>query len=112
VTEALITNLAKIGALRVVSRTTAMHHKEKAPPLSEIRRELQVEGVVEGTVLENCRKRFSASRMPSPKIPSYAYAGLADLLSTLLRLVARTKKQFVRLRWFLELRHRMNFPRS
>src|SRR5439155_8709567 len=44
-TEALITNLAKIGALRVVSRTTAMHYKRARRPLPELARELQVEGV-------------------------------------------------------------------
>jgi TolB-like protein/Flp pilus assembly protein TadD len=49
-TEALITNLAKISALRVVSRTTAMHYKGVHRPLRELARELQVEGIVEGTV--------------------------------------------------------------
>lgn len=52
-TEALITNLAKIGALRVVSRTTAMHYKKARRPLPEIPRELEVEGVVEGAVLRS-----------------------------------------------------------
>ena len=50
-TEALITSLAKIGALRVVSRTTAMQYKRPHQPLPEIARELQVESIVEGTVL-------------------------------------------------------------
>jgi TolB-like protein/Flp pilus assembly protein TadD len=49
-TEALITTLAKIGALRVVSRTTAMHYKGVRRPLREIANELQVGAVVEGTV--------------------------------------------------------------
>lgn len=49
-TEALITNLAKISALRVVSRTTAMHYKGVHRPLPEIARELGVDVVVEGTV--------------------------------------------------------------
>jgi len=49
-TEALITNLAKISALRVVSRTTAMHYKGVHRPLPEIARELGVDAVVEGTV--------------------------------------------------------------
>ena len=60
-TEALITNLVKIGALRVVSRTTAMHYKKVHRPLSEIARELQVDGIVEGTVLRSGdRVRVSA----------------------------------------------------
>src|ERR1700730_1627336 len=52
-TEALITKLARISALRVLSRTTAMHYKGVRNPLPEIARELQVEGVVEGTVLRS-----------------------------------------------------------
>jgi len=53
-TEALITNLAKIGALRVVSRTTAMTYKgvrSKSAP--EIARELGADRIVEGTVLRS-----------------------------------------------------------
>ena len=50
-TEALITSLAKISALRVISRTTAMHYKGAHLPLPEIARELGVEIVVEGSVL-------------------------------------------------------------
>jgi TolB-like protein/Tfp pilus assembly protein PilF len=50
-TEALISTLARIGALRVVSRTTAMHYKGVHRPLREIAQELHVDGVVEGTVL-------------------------------------------------------------
>ena len=52
-TEALITSLAKISALRVVSRTTAMHYKGTRQPLPLIARELGVEIVVEGTVLRS-----------------------------------------------------------
>jgi len=55
-TEALITNLAKIGALRVVSRTTAIHYKKVRRPLPEIARELQVEGAVEGAVLRSAER--------------------------------------------------------
>jgi TolB-like protein len=50
-TEALITHLAKISALRVTSRTTAMHYKNVRRPLPELARELGVDAVVEGAVL-------------------------------------------------------------
>jgi len=50
-TEALITTLAKIGELRVVSRTSAMQYKGVRKPLSEIAKELGVDVIVEGTVL-------------------------------------------------------------
>ena len=49
-TEALITNLAQIRTLRVVSRTSAMQYKGVRRPLPEIARELRVEGILEGTV--------------------------------------------------------------
>ena len=50
-TEALITDLAQIGALRVISRTSAMQYKGTRKPLPEIARELNVDAVVEGSVL-------------------------------------------------------------
>jgi serine/threonine protein kinase/Flp pilus assembly protein TadD len=55
-TEALITNLAKISGLRVVSRTSAMQYKGVRKPLREIARELEVDTIVEGTVLRVGRR--------------------------------------------------------
>src|SRR6266496_6629682 len=49
-TDALIGDLAKIGALRVISRTSAMHYKGTNKSLPEIAKELKVDVVVEGTV--------------------------------------------------------------
>ncbi len=49
-TEELITDLGKISALRVISRTSAMHYKGTAKTLPEIARELNVDAVVEGSV--------------------------------------------------------------
>jgi len=50
-TDALITSLAQISALRVISRTSVMRYKGARTALPEIARELNVEAVVEGTVL-------------------------------------------------------------
>ena len=50
-TEELITNLGKISALRVISRTSVMRYKKTDKPLPQIARELGVEGIVEGSVL-------------------------------------------------------------
>lgn len=50
VTDALITDLAQISALKVVSRTTTTHYKNIDKPLSQIARELNVDAIVEGTV--------------------------------------------------------------
>ncbi len=50
-TEALISDLAKIGSLRVISRTSAMQYRGVRKSLPEIARELNVDAVVEGSVL-------------------------------------------------------------
>lgn len=52
-TDALITMLAQIGALRVISRTSVMRYKGTRLGLPEIARELNVDAVVEGTVLRS-----------------------------------------------------------
>ena len=49
-TDALITNLSKLGALRVISRTSAMHYKGTRKALPEIGRELNVNAIIEGSV--------------------------------------------------------------
>lgn len=52
-TDALITSLGKIASLRVISRSSVMQYKRapKRPP--QVARELQVDAVVEGTVLRS-----------------------------------------------------------
>jgi serine/threonine-protein kinase len=52
-TDALIANLSRISALRVISRTSAMRYKGTREPLSKIARQLNVEAVVEGSVLQS-----------------------------------------------------------
>jgi TolB-like protein/Flp pilus assembly protein TadD len=52
-TDQLITDLAQISALRVISRTSAMAYKGARKPLPEIARQLNVDAVVEGTVLRS-----------------------------------------------------------
>ena len=49
-TESLITALAKIGGLRVISRTSIMQYKHAPKTLPQIARELNVDAVVEGSV--------------------------------------------------------------
>jgi adenylate cyclase len=50
-TDALIADLARVGALRVISRTSIVGYKGTRKPLPEIARELGVDAVVEGTVV-------------------------------------------------------------
>jgi TolB-like protein len=67
VTDALITDLAQISALRVVSRTTIMRYGKPDKPLSQIARELNVDGIVEGTVQRSGdRVRITAQLIYGP----------------------------------------------
>ena len=50
-TDALITDLAKIGSFRVISRTSIMRYKGAHKSLPDVARELNVDNVVEGSVL-------------------------------------------------------------
>jgi serine/threonine protein kinase/Tfp pilus assembly protein PilF len=52
-TDELTTDLSKISALRVVSRTSAMHYKGSNKTLPQIARELNVDGVIEGSVMRS-----------------------------------------------------------
>ncbi len=49
-TESLITALAKMGGLRVISRTSIMQYKHAPKTLPQIARELGVDAIVEGSV--------------------------------------------------------------
>src|SRR5260370_10317501 len=50
-TEELTTEVAQVSGLRVTSRTSMMVYKNARKPLSEIARELNVDAVIEGSVL-------------------------------------------------------------
>jgi TolB-like protein/DNA-binding winged helix-turn-helix (wHTH) protein/Tfp pilus assembly protein PilF len=52
-TDELILDLGQISALRVISRTSVMSYKRARKPLPQIARELNVDAVVEGTVLRS-----------------------------------------------------------
>jgi len=66
-TDALITDLAQINALRVVSRTTAMRYRGTSESLPQIARELNVDAVVEGTVQRSGdRVRITAQLIYGP----------------------------------------------
>jgi TolB-like protein/DNA-binding winged helix-turn-helix (wHTH) protein/Flp pilus assembly protein TadD len=52
-TDELISDLGQISALRVISRTSVMAYKHTRKPLPQIARELNVDAVVEGTVLRS-----------------------------------------------------------
>ena len=77
-TEALITDLAKISALRVVSRTSVMRYRntQKSPP--EIGKELGVDAIMEGSVQrEGNRVRINA-RLVAASTDRYLWADTYD----------------------------------
>jgi serine/threonine protein kinase/tetratricopeptide (TPR) repeat protein len=49
-TDALIADLAEIGSIKVISRTSSMQYKQTKQTLPEIAHELNVDGIIEGTV--------------------------------------------------------------
>jgi len=52
-TDALIAELGQIGSLRVISRTSIMQYKGAKKPLPQIARELNVDALIEGSVLRS-----------------------------------------------------------
>ncbi len=52
-TEELITDLARLDGLKVISRTSVMQYKDTRKPLPEIARELGVDTILEGSVLRS-----------------------------------------------------------
>jgi eukaryotic-like serine/threonine-protein kinase len=66
-TDELITDLAKISALRVIARTSVMQYKATQKPIAQIAKELGVDAVVEGTVLRSGDKvRITAQLIDAP----------------------------------------------
>jgi serine/threonine-protein kinase len=99
-TDTLITDLAQIGALRVISRTSSMRFKGTRKTMPEIARELNVDAVVEGSVLRSgARVRITAQLVDAVNDASLwarSYEGdISDILS-LQREVARAIADGVR----------------
>jgi TolB-like protein/Flp pilus assembly protein TadD/DNA-binding winged helix-turn-helix (wHTH) protein len=84
-TDELITDLAQIAELRVISRTSIMAYKGVRKPLGQIARELNVDAVVEGTVLRSgTRVRITAQlirALADQHLWAQSYEG--DVLDTL-----------------------------
>jgi TolB-like protein/DNA-binding winged helix-turn-helix (wHTH) protein/Tfp pilus assembly protein PilF len=66
-TDQLITDLAEIGSLRVISRTSVMPYKGTKKSLPEIARELNVTAIVEGSVVRSGQRvRVTAQLIQAP----------------------------------------------
>jgi TolB-like protein/Flp pilus assembly protein TadD len=100
-TDELITDLGQIGALRVISRSSVMSYKGARKPLAQIARELNVDAVVEGTVLRSGNQvRISAQLIEAPEdkhLWAESYEGdLRDTLALQNR-VARAVAEHIRI---------------
>lgn len=100
ITDAVTADLAQIGGLRVISRTSAMQYKRSQKPLREIVRELNVDVVVEGSVIRsNDRVRITAQLIQaSTETHLWAKSFEHDLqnILSLQKEVARTVAQEIR----------------
>jgi TolB-like protein/tetratricopeptide (TPR) repeat protein len=85
VTDALITELARIPAVRVISRQSVVHLKGSDRKLGEIARDLGVDGVVEGAVLhEGGRARLTAQLiLTEPERHLWAHSYECDMAAVL-----------------------------
>jgi serine/threonine-protein kinase len=101
-TEALITDLSRFGALRVISRTSVMRYKNAPKPLPEIARELNVDGVIEGSVRRSGDRVSITAKLIHAPTDTHLWGtsyerDLRDVLA-LQREVARDVAERIRLR--------------
>jgi len=85
-TDLLISNLARIKALKVISRTSAMHYRGLGKPVTVAARELGVEAVVEGAVLRADNRVRVTARLVDAVRDNLLWAGtyereLGDVLA-------------------------------
>ena len=101
-TDEIITDLAQLPGLRVISHTSAAQYKGTHKSLPQIARELNVDGVVEGTVLrEGDRVRIRAQLIYAPAdqhLWAQAYERDAKDVLTLQATVARDIAGEIRLK--------------
>jgi len=85
-TDALITELAKAGPFRVISRTSVMPYKNTKKTLPRIAQELGVDAIVEGTVFESGNRVRITAQLIDARTDKHVWAenyerNLSDILS-------------------------------
>jgi TolB-like protein len=99
-TDQLITDLAKVGSLRVVSRTSVMQYKGGRKSLPEIARELNVDAIVEGSITRSGQRVRVQAQLVQARTDHHLWAETYDRdLGDILKLqdeVARSIAQQVR----------------
>jgi len=112
-TEELIGELSRIGSLRVVSRTSVMQYKgEKKKPLPQIARELNVDAVMEGSVLcAGNRVRIATHMIYAPtdqSLMTETYEGDLEDILKMQREVAQSITKKVRVKLTPEQQSRLH----
>ena len=110
-TESVISNLARIRALKVISRTSAMRYKGSQKSLPEIARELNVDAVIEGTVQRSGGRVRVTAQLIHPATDTHLWArdyerDLTDVLK-LQSEVARAVADEIRIQVTAEERARL-----
>ena len=77
-TDQLITDLAKVGSLRVISRTSVMQYKGAKKALPEIARELSVDAIVEGSVIRSGQRVRVTAQLVQASTDQHLWAETYD----------------------------------
>jgi TolB-like protein/DNA-binding winged helix-turn-helix (wHTH) protein/Flp pilus assembly protein TadD len=77
-TDELITDLAKVGALRVTSRTTVTLYKHTSKTLPDIARELNVDGIVEGSIVRSGQRVRVTAQLIRGSVDQHLWAETYD----------------------------------
>jgi len=102
ITEELITALAQVRSLRVISRDSIMRYKDSRPPLPQIAKELGVDAVLQGSIQRDGDRVRVTTQLIDGRTDTHLWARaydepLANVL-TLQAEIARTIAEQVRLR--------------
>jgi len=74
-TDTLITDLGQIGTMRVISRTSVIQYKRGKTALPQIARDLNVDAVVEGTILRSGSKVRISVQLLDARKDQHLWAG-------------------------------------
>jgi eukaryotic-like serine/threonine-protein kinase len=115
-TEALTTDLSKIASLRIISRTSAMHYKGTHKTVPEIAKELNVDGIVEGSVIRSANRVRITAQLIQAHTDQHLWAETYDRdLGDVLRLqseVAQAIAQQVRVQLTPQQQARLSSTRA
>lgn len=73
-TDGLITDLAQIDSLKVISHTSTMQYKDTKKTLPEIAHELNVDGIIEGTVQRSGNRLLVTAQLVHAPIDKHLWA--------------------------------------